>query len=139
MRYIYISCLLMVFLISGCASNYNLAVIREARAYALEKHPDLSEASVHCVKFYTPRLASHRIYSRDGRGASKQDIMQTCVIWDLPDQGGKSLMVVGFGERELHNWSPNRTILKRFRFIEKKNKKKKKKKSKTKQTKKALK
>ncbi len=126
----YISFLFVLFLISGCASNYNLAVIREARAYALEKHPDLSEASIHCIKFYTPRLTGNRIYSRDGRGASKQDIVQTCVIWDLPDKDGKSLMVVGYGERELHNWSPNRTIIKRFRFIEKKKKSKKKKKKK---------
>jgi len=119
MRYCYIIFLLGILLICGCASNYHLAVIREARDFALEKHPDLSDASVHCIKFYTPRLENNMLYRRDGKGDSKQDITQTCVIWDLPDQDGKSLMVVGYGERELHNWSPNRTIIKRFRFIEK--------------------
>lgn len=118
MRYFYIILTLGVLAFSGCATNYQLAVIREAREFALEKHPELSDDSIHCIKFYTPRLASSLVYSRDGSGDSKQDIVQTCVIWDLPDQEGKTLMVVGYGERELHNWSPNRTIIKRFRFLE---------------------
>jgi hypothetical protein len=127
MRYFYLIFLLVLIVSTGCATNYHLAVIREARAFALKKNPDLSDASTHCIKFYTPRLANNLLYNRDGV-MSKQDIMQTCVIWDLPDQDGKSLMVVGYGERELHNWSPNRTIIKRFRFIGKKKKVKKKKK-----------
>lgn len=118
MRYFYMVFLFVLFLSSGCATNYHLVVIREARAFALEKHPELSDADIHCIKFITPRLANSLIYSRDGEGDSKQDITQTCVIWDLPDQDGKSLMVVGYGERELHNWNPNRTIIKRFRFME---------------------
>jgi len=131
MRYFYITFALILLFVGGCATDYRLAVIREARVFALKKHPDLSDKSMHCIKFYTPRLANSLVYSRDGAGGnSKQDIVQTCVIWDLPDQEGKSLMVVGYGERELHNWSPNRTILKRFRFIGKKKKKKREKKKK---------
>lgn len=114
MRYFYII-LLGLMLTAGCATNYRLETIREAREYALEQHPDLSDKSVHCIKFTTPRLQSNRLYARDGNAASKQDIVQTVVVWDLPDHDGKSLMVVGYGERNLFNWSPNRTIFKRFR------------------------
>ena len=117
MRYFYITFLLAALVFTGCATNYQLAVIREAREYALEKHPELSDEAIHCIKFYTPRLASSLVYSRDGSEDSKQDIVQTCVMWDLPDQEGKTLMVVGYSERPLHNWSPNRTIIKRFRFL----------------------
>lgn len=117
MRYFYIVFLFVLVLANGCANNYTLTCIREAREFALEKHPDLSDESVHWVKFTTPRINSNRIYSRDGSDASKQDIMQTVVVWNLPDQDGKSLMVVGYGERNLFNWYPNRTILKRFRVM----------------------
>lgn len=118
MRYFYI-CFLSVLLFStGCATNYRLVVIREAREYALEQHPDLSDESIHWIKFTTPKLQDTLLYSRGGSAESKHDITQTCVTWDLPDCDGKSLMVVGFGERELYNWSPNRTIFKRFRFVD---------------------
>lgn len=117
MRYLNICFFFSLILLTGCVSNYNLAVIREAREFALEKHPDLSDKSMHVVQFYTPKLESNLVYSRDGSGASKQDIVQTVVVWDLPEPKGYSLMVVGYGERELHNWSPNRTILKRFRVF----------------------
>lgn len=116
MRYLYICFVMMLTFCTGCVSNYRLAIIREARDFALEQHPNLSDRDIHAIKFTTPRLASNKIFARDA-GESKEDIMQTVVIWQLPDQDGKSLMVVGYGERELHNWSPNRSILKRFRII----------------------
>ena len=126
MRYFYI-CLFSVLLFSaGCATDYRLAIIREAREYALKEHPDLSEESMHWIKFTTPKLQDTLLYSRGSSGTSKHDIMQTCVTWDLPDCDGKSLMVVGFGQRELHNWSPNRIIFKRFNFVNDLGKKKKK-------------
>lgn len=117
MRYFNIGFLVVLFFTGGCASNYNLEVIREAREFALAEHPELSDEAIHCIKFTTPRLANNQIFSRGGSEGSKQDTAQTVVIWDLPDQEGKSLMVVGYGERELHNWSPNRVIIKRFRVM----------------------
>ena len=115
MRYSFILFVVGFFLINGCVSDYRLAMIREARAFALEEHPDLSDESVHFVKFATPTLRQNLLTSRQIGSENKEDIMQTVVIWNLPDHDGQSLMVVGFGERELDNWSPNRTILKRFR------------------------
>ena len=132
MRYSFLLFVVALFLVNGCVSDYRLAMIREARTFALEEHPDLSDESVHFIKFATPTLRQNLLTSRQIGSENKEDIMQTVVIWDLPDHDGKSLMVVGFGERELDNWSPNRTILKRFREMPtgKKKRVKKKKRSK---------
>jgi len=109
-------------LVSSCATNYRLQLIRAARSYALEKHPELSDRDIHTIKFTTPTIKENTLYSRDGSNKNKNDIVQTVAVWDLPDQPGKSLMVVGFGERRLNNWNPNRVILKHFRKIPTKNK-----------------
>jgi len=115
MRYSFLLFVVALFLVNGCVSDHKLAMIRKARAFALEDHPDLSDESVHFVKFTAPTLRRNLLTSRQVGSENKEDIMQIVAIWNLPDHDGQSLMVVGFGERELDNWSPNRTILKRFR------------------------
>ena len=104
-------------LFSSCATNYRLQMIRSAREFALERHPELSDSDIHAIKFTTPAIKENTLYSRDGSNKNKNDIVQTVAVWDLPSQPGKSLMVVGFGQRRLHDWNPNRVIIKHFRKI----------------------
>ncbi len=116
-----VACLVAV----GCSTNPKLAVIKAAREYALEKHPDLSEASIHTIKFKAPMLRQELIFEEEA-GGSKNDLMQTCVVWDMPknEYDGKQLVVVGFGERDLRDWYPIRAFLKRYRELEPPKKKK---------------
>ena len=98
MRYSFLLFVVALFLVNGCVSDYKLAMIREARTFALEEHPDLSDESVHFVKFTTPTLRQNLLTSRQIGSENKEDIMQIVLIWKLPDHDGQSLMVVGFGE-----------------------------------------
>ena len=104
-------------ILTSCATNYRIQFIRSARTFALSNQKGLTDKDIHTIKFTTPIMKENTLYSRDGSNSSKNDIVQTVAIWDLPDQDGKSLMVVGFGERRLNNWNPNRVILKHFRAI----------------------
>ena len=113
---------LILVILSSCATNYRVQLIRSARSYALEQHPELSDEDIHTIKFTTPKIQENTLYSRDGSNKNKNDIVQTVAVWDLPGQPGKSLMVVGFGQRRLHNWNPNRVIIKHFRKIPSKKK-----------------
>ena len=126
-----ISCLMVIIALvfTSCATNYRVQFIRSAREFALSNQKGLTDKDIHTIKFTTPIMKENTLYSRDGSNSSKNDIVQTVAIWDLPDQDGKSLMVVGFGERRLNNWNPNRVILKHFRAIPEKTKKAKKEKS----------
>ena len=112
-------------LAGGCATNPKLAVIRAAREYALEKHPNLSEASIHAVKFTAPELRQELMFEEE-IGGSHNDFMQTCVVWNMPkdEYKGKQLVVVGFGERDLRDWYPIRAFFKRYRELEPPKKKK---------------
>jgi hypothetical protein len=114
----------IAFLLNSCATNYRLQLIRSAREFALDRHPELSDSDIHTIKFTTPAIKENTLYSRDGSNKNKNDIVQTVAVWDLPSQPGKSLMVVGFGQRRLNDWNPNRVIIKHFRKIPKKNKNK---------------
>jgi hypothetical protein len=117
MKYFCFSFIILSVLISGCATDYNLEAIKEARVYALEKYPDLSEESIHWIKFTTPKIRQEMIFPKQGRGSSN-DFAQTCIVWDIPEYEGKSLVVVGYGERKLNDWYPVRAIFKRYRLIE---------------------
>ncbi len=111
-------CVLMLLFCLGC-SNHTYTAIRRAREYAVEDNPELSERSIHQIRFTEPVLASDTIYSRGGgRSGSKQDTTQTVIYWRLPEEDDKVLMVVGFGRRDLIDWFPNRTILKHFRSLD---------------------
>lgn len=104
-------------IISGCASDYRLAAIKDARLYALETHPDFSEKSIHQIKFTTPEIQQKIIFEQEDTG-SKLDFTQTCFAWDLKDLDGKSLIIVGFGERQLKDWYPVRSIVRRYRKVD---------------------
>lgn len=107
-------CIMLILSCLGCSTNHTYDAIERARVFALKQHPELSDQSIHDIKFTEPVVANNLIYSRGG-GSSKQDVTQTVISWKLPDEDGKTLMVVGFGRRDLWNWRPNRTILKHFR------------------------
>ncbi|MBN1864590.1 MAG: hypothetical protein JW808_06780 [Victivallales bacterium] len=116
MRHLFV---LVLLLSLGCSSNYTYTAIRRAREHAVEHHPELSEKSIHQIKFTEPVLANDMIYSRGGtRSGSKHDTTQTVIYWKLPDEDGKTLMVVGFGRRDLFDWYPNRSIIRHFRRFE---------------------
>jgi hypothetical protein len=106
---------------SGC-SNYKLAAINDARRYALDKYPNFSEKTIHQIKFTKPEIQQKIIFNQESTG-SKFDFAQTCIVWKLDDLDDKSLIIVGFGERQLRDWYPIRAIIRRYRKIndEKKN------------------
>lgn len=110
--------LLTVFcaLLSGC-SNYRLAAINDARRYALEKYPKFSEKSIHQIKFTKPEIQQKIIFNRENTD-NKDDFAQTCIVWKLDDHDGKSLIIVGFGERQLRDWYPIRSIVRRYRIVD---------------------
>lgn len=109
---------LIVFcgLLSGC-SNYRLAAINDARRYALDKYPNFSEKSIHQIKFTKPEIQQKIIFNKEST-ERKEDFAQTCIVWNLDDLDGKSLIVVGFGERQLRDWYPIRVIVRRYRKID---------------------
>ena len=112
----------LISLVSGCATNYELAAIKEARIYALEKHPEFSERSIHQIKYTKPEVQQKIIFFQESTG-SKLDFTQTCFVWNLDDLDGKSLIIVGFGERQMKDWYPIRSIIRRYRKIDEKTKK----------------
>ena len=111
---------LVSFFCVGCATNPRLRVINEARDYVLEKHPDLSDESLHIIKFTKPVLRQDMLFQAELGGDNKNDLVQTCVIWDMPkkEYDGKQMVVVGFGQRDLWDWYPIRAFIKRYRELE---------------------
>ena len=95
------------------------AVVGQARVYALRQFPELTEVQRHHVDFTKPRLLQRRILPREGpEFESGHDIMQTCVVWALPDSGGESLVVVGVAERKLADWRPLRALIRHYDKVE---------------------
>ena len=126
MKYFCFSLIILTVFINGCATDYRLKAIKEARLYALENYPDLSEDSIHSIKFTTPKIRQEMLLPKKGRGRA-DDVVQTCIMWNIPEYEGKSLVVVGYGEKRLNDWYPVRAIFKRYRLIEQSSKESKKK------------
>jgi hypothetical protein len=111
----------LVFLLCvGCATNPRLRVVNKAREYVLSEHPELSEESLHIIKFTKPELRQDMIFMAELGGENKNDFTQTCVVWDMPkkEYDGKQMVVVGFGQRDLWDWYPVRAFIKRYRELE---------------------
>lgn len=109
--------LLLLGLLTSCSAKYlSEAAVADAREYALENSLELEETKRDFVRYTPPKiLQSIVLYSEDGSQAfnSKGDMVQTCMIWDIPGVE-KSMVVVGVSERRLENWSPIRLIWKKF-------------------------
>ena len=101
---------------SGCATGYSAQAVRKAREYALEKYPDLSESAVHWIRFTIPKIEQNIVTTRTTE-YSNRPFGQTCMVWDIPEYDGTSLVVVGFSDKKLRHWYPIRAIFKRFRVI----------------------
>jgi len=107
--------LALAALTTACAtySERQDAVVAKARSYALCRFPELSENQRHHVSFAKPRLLQRRILIRGGGAEfeSDRDLMQTWVVWELPESDGRELVVVGVGERKFAEWNPVRVII----------------------------
>ena len=118
MKQLYLSLIAGVLLLSsGCATDYTVQAVKKAREYALEKYPDLSEEAVHWVRFTPPQVRQDVILEKHNK-YSHNNFAQTCMIWDIPEYKGKSLVVVGFGEDRLKDWYPIRAMFKRYRYLD---------------------
>ena len=135
MKYCFICFIALSMLLSGCATNHYAAAVKNARAYAIEKYPDLDEEAMHWVRFTSPQIQQKILY-RPINEYSRTQFAETCLIWNIPKYDGKSLVIVGFSDKRLKNWYPIRAMFKRYRYInspsEKKSAKKSKKRSKPK-------
>ena len=113
----------IVFLISvacGCATSYYPKAVSKARAYVLEKMPELSEKAIYTVKYTPPRILQKRLIMReDVASESKKDLMQSCIVWPYPDQEGMYIVVAGASERRMDDWSPIRVIIKKMDELDK--------------------
>ena len=117
MKYCFICLTALSMLLSGCATNYYAAAVKNARQYAIEKHPDLNEKALHWIRFTSPQIQQDIIYHPINE-YSRTEFAQTSFIWDIPEFDGKSLVVVGFSDKRLKDWSPIRTMFKRYRYID---------------------
>ncbi|MFZ2653850.1 MAG: hypothetical protein WAX69_02940 [Victivallales bacterium] len=115
--------LFIVFLISlacGCAINYQSKAVSKARAYVLEKMPELSEKAKYTVKYSPPRIFQKRLIIRGGTSEeSKCDVNHTCIVWPSPDEEGMSIIVAGVSERRMDDWYPIRVVIRKMEDIEK--------------------
>ncbi len=103
-------------LLFGCSSQYyNSRAVNRARAYAIEKMPELSESARHFIKYTPPRMLESLVLAREAPGTtSKKDVIQMCMVWPHPEQEGMYIVVSGVSERRLDDWFPNRVLVKRF-------------------------
>ena len=111
--------LFIVFLISlacGCTTSYYYSkAVGKARAYVLEKMPELSEKAIYTVKYTPPRILQKRLIVREGTAyESKKDVMHSCIVWPYPDQEGMCIVVAGASERRMDDWSPIRVVIKKM-------------------------
>ncbi|OGV36752.1 MAG: hypothetical protein A2X48_17305 [Lentisphaerae bacterium GWF2_49_21] len=107
----------LIITICGCVSEYQYSkAVAKARAYTIEKMPELSEKARHCVRFTPPRMLTSLLISEAARPKqeSKKDFIQTCMVWPLADQEGMYIVVAGVSERRLDDWNPTRVLIKKF-------------------------
>ena len=111
---------LFMFSFSGCRTpDYQAKAVKKASAYALENLPELSEKGKHAIKFTQPKVYQTRVIAREGvQFSSKKDIVQTCMMWQHPDDEGMSIVVTGVSEKRLDDWYPNRVIIKKYEKVE---------------------
>ena len=102
--------------LSSCHSiyYYRNKTANKAREYALKKMTWLEQTQRDYIRYAPPYFLQRRVFVREGKKyKSKKDVMQTCVIWDVPGMK-KSTVVVGVSERRLDDWYPIRLLFKNF-------------------------
>jgi len=104
----------LMLLACGCATNYHSKAVSKARAYVLEKMPDLSEKAIYTVKYKPPQILQKRLLLSGGTpNESKNDVMHCCIVWPYPDEEGMSIIVAGVSERRMDDWTPIRVIIRK--------------------------
>jgi hypothetical protein len=115
MKFVKILNIFLIAAICGCSSMayYQSKAVKKAREYVLEKMPEISEKARHCVKYTPPRFMQKitLIRKRDD-SISKSDVVQTCIVWNNPDQENTYIVVAGVSERRLDDWYPIRLLIK---------------------------
>ena len=121
---------LLTLLCSGCRTDYSASAVEQARVYALENLHGITSSQRAFIKFTQPDIYENLIFPRyvtpvesldriktdnykDFPQAPYLDLMHSCVVWSPPDLGAK-IVVVGDGQRNMHNWSPKRVMIKRY-------------------------
>ena len=105
-------------LLASCKSTdyYKAKVVERARGYAIPRIRDLDQSQIDYVRYAPPLIMDAEVFRRymtDERTPAKNDIYQTCVVWNIP-RLGYSIIVFGVSERRLNDWYPNRVIRKKF-------------------------
>lgn len=122
-NYIFLVFALCVSLfLTSCKSIefYRSRAVEKARVYALQKLKFLPELKRDYIKYAPPYLVEDRILVRGGgTDLSKNDVMHTCVVWDVPGLD-KDVVVCGVSERRLDDWEPIRVVMKNFIDADKK-------------------
>lgn len=110
----------LAILLSSCNSiDYEARAVKKAREYAIKNLPAISEKTRHHIKYTVPAILQSDLLIRDIRekkegNTSKKDIVQTCIVWEVPDEEKNYLLVAGVSERRLDDWSPIRVVQKKF-------------------------
>ncbi|MBR2425536.1 MAG: hypothetical protein IKB16_02220 [Lentisphaeria bacterium] len=121
---------LSALLYSGCRSDYSADAVERARDYALHNLRGITESQRAFIKFTQPEIYENLIFPQvvtpvDEIGHVKKedykdfplapylDLMHCSIVWAPPDLNAK-IVVVGDGQRNMHNWSPRRVLIKNY-------------------------
>ncbi len=112
----------MICLAAGCKSEafYHDLAVKKARTYAIEHLPELSEEARHEVSYTKPVIMKKRLFGRGEGAESKRDIVQSCIVWKLPEDGTKRIVVFGVGQNRMDDWYPVRALIKTYEVAGKK-------------------
>lgn len=121
MRFAYIIIsFLALFVLSSCQTQdyYRARAVEKARDYAIPRLRDLQESQLDHIRYAPPKLMESEIFTRNqtqDKTPSKNDIYQTCIVWDDVPGLDYSIVVFGVSERRMDDWTAERVIRKTFR------------------------
>lgn len=114
--FIFLAVLPLLLVSCKSADYYKARAVERARNYAIPRLRDLDESQIDYVRYAPPVVMDAEVFRRymtDDKTAAKNDIYQTCVVWNVPKLD-YSVIVFGVSERRLNDWYPNRVIRKKF-------------------------
>jgi len=118
--YVFVS-ILSIFVLSSCNTPdyYRAKAVEKARDFAIPRLRDLQETQLDYIRYSSPVLMESEIFIRyqtDNKSPSKNDIYQTCIVWDVPGLD-YSIVIFGVSERRMDDWTPERVIRKKFNTL----------------------
>lgn len=118
MRFIYIALFLSLLSLTACQTQdyYRDRAVNRAREYAIPRLRDLSETQLDYIRYSPPALMEVPVFQRyetKDKTPAKNDIYQTCIVWNVPELD-YSILVFGVSERRMNDWYPDRVIRKKF-------------------------